>query len=229
MHCPYIPTPISSRNFWICCEICKTSPYICIEVNDKHRVCPSSVMVQGTEHFGLYRNSQLRRDVTPTSRIFFMFGAQQDLTDLMAVLILVICPGLIDQHLYSSVYHQAVPLLPMLESTRTCILSVKLRCCDQHEVMNRILFGLTKNDICASVSDKNSSVFFTTLFSGRQVHTVYMVHYQVHKLSHSKLASSNRVAVLIVFDVTWRHTLNPRYTQCQKIGNGNPLKMPIIG
>ena len=54
-----------------CCEICKTLSYICIEVNDKHRVCPQSVTAQNTDCFGLYRNRQLRRDVTPTSRIVF--------------------------------------------------------------------------------------------------------------------------------------------------------------
>ena len=53
----------------ICCEICKTSSYICIEVNDKHRDCPPNVMMQNTEYFGLYRNSNIRCDVTPTSRI----------------------------------------------------------------------------------------------------------------------------------------------------------------
>ena len=31
-------------------------------------------------------------------------------------------------------------------------------------------------------------------------------------------------------DVTWRHTLSPRYIERDmQIGNGNPLKMPIIG
>ena len=59
--------------FWIiCCDICKTSSYSCIEVNDKHRDCPRtppSVTAQNTEYLGLYRNSQLRWDVTPTSRI----------------------------------------------------------------------------------------------------------------------------------------------------------------
>ena len=54
----------------ICCEICKTSFYICIEVNDKHRDCPPNVMMQNTEYFGLYRNSNIRCDVTPTSRIY---------------------------------------------------------------------------------------------------------------------------------------------------------------
>ena len=53
----------------ICCEICKTSSYICIEVNDKHRDCPPNVMTQNTEYFGLYRYSHIPCDVTPTSRI----------------------------------------------------------------------------------------------------------------------------------------------------------------
>ena len=45
--------------------------YSCIEVNDKHRICPLIVMVQNLEYFGLCRNknSQLICDVTPTSRI----------------------------------------------------------------------------------------------------------------------------------------------------------------
>ena len=34
----------------ICCEICKTSFYICIEVNVKHRDCPPNVMTQNTEY-----------------------------------------------------------------------------------------------------------------------------------------------------------------------------------
>ena len=51
------------------CEICKTSSYICIEVNDKHGDRPPNVMMQNTEYFGLYRNSNIRCDVTPTSRI----------------------------------------------------------------------------------------------------------------------------------------------------------------
>ena len=53
----------------ICCEICKTSSYICIEVNDKHQDCPPNVKTQNTEYFELYRNSHIRCDVTPTSRI----------------------------------------------------------------------------------------------------------------------------------------------------------------
>ena len=60
----------SDNSLIICCDICKTSSYSCIEVNDKHRDCPPSVTAQNTEYFGLYRNSQLRCDVTPTSRIF---------------------------------------------------------------------------------------------------------------------------------------------------------------
>ena len=59
LHCPSIPTPISSRNFLIIyCEICKTSSYSCIEVNDKHRVCLPTVMAQNTEYFWLYRNDK---------------------------------------------------------------------------------------------------------------------------------------------------------------------------
>ena len=53
----------------ICREICETSSYSCIEVNDKHRVYLPIVMAQNTEFFGLYRNSQLRGDVTSTSRM----------------------------------------------------------------------------------------------------------------------------------------------------------------
>ena len=33
---------------------------ICIDVNDKHRVCPSTVMAQNTEYFGLYRNQRVQ-------------------------------------------------------------------------------------------------------------------------------------------------------------------------
>ena len=58
---------------YLYCEICKTSSYICIEVNDKHRVYPPGVTAQNTEYFGLYPNSQLRCDVTPTSRIPSVF------------------------------------------------------------------------------------------------------------------------------------------------------------
>ena len=61
--------------------------YCCIEVNDKHWVCPSSVMAQNTEYIGLNgikkqkrstegcskfkspETRQLRCDVTPTLRI----------------------------------------------------------------------------------------------------------------------------------------------------------------
>ena len=34
----------------ICCKICKISFNCCIEVNDKHRVCPSGVMAQTKEY-----------------------------------------------------------------------------------------------------------------------------------------------------------------------------------
>ena len=37
LYCPSILIPVSSHNF------CKTSSYSCIEVNDKHRVCPPLV------------------------------------------------------------------------------------------------------------------------------------------------------------------------------------------
>ena len=53
----------------ICCEVCKISFYCCIEVKDKHRVCPSSVMAQNTEYIGLHGISQLCCDVTLTLRI----------------------------------------------------------------------------------------------------------------------------------------------------------------
>ena len=39
----------------ICCEICKISFNSRIEVNDDHRVCPSSVMAKNTE----YENRQM--------------------------------------------------------------------------------------------------------------------------------------------------------------------------
>ena len=52
----------------ICFDICKTSSYIniCIE---SESVSPSTVMAQNMEYFWRYRNSQLRCDVTLTSRI----------------------------------------------------------------------------------------------------------------------------------------------------------------
>ena len=42
----------------ICCEICKISLNSCTKVNDKNRVCPSTVMAQNTEYFCLYSISQ---------------------------------------------------------------------------------------------------------------------------------------------------------------------------
>ena len=62
-------THFQSYFLTICRGICKTSSYSCIEVKDKHRVYLPSVLAQNTEYFGLYHNSQLRCDVTPTSRI----------------------------------------------------------------------------------------------------------------------------------------------------------------
>ena len=50
-------------------RICKISCYSCIEVNDKRRVCLSSVMAKNADCFGLYRINQLRCDVMPTSRM----------------------------------------------------------------------------------------------------------------------------------------------------------------
>ena len=73
LHCPYTPTLISSRDFWYSPERFVKPPLIhciCIEVKDKHRVSPQGVKTQSTEYFGLYRNSQLHCDVTPTSRMF---------------------------------------------------------------------------------------------------------------------------------------------------------------
>ena len=55
--------------FIICCQICIITFYCCIEVNVKHRVCPSGVMAQNTKYIGLYGISQLRYGVTPTLRI----------------------------------------------------------------------------------------------------------------------------------------------------------------
>ena len=71
LHCPSFPITISYRILIICCDICKTLSYSCIEVKDKHRVCLPTVMVQNTEYFGLYRDSQLCCDVTPSSRISY--------------------------------------------------------------------------------------------------------------------------------------------------------------
>ena len=67
----YSYTYIQSYFLIICCEICKTPSYSCIEVNDKRRVCLPTVMAQNAKYFGLYRNSQLCCDVTPTSRMFY--------------------------------------------------------------------------------------------------------------------------------------------------------------
>ena len=71
LHCPSFPTPISYRVLIICFDICKTLSYSCIDVKDKHRVCLPAVMVQNTEYFGLYRDSQLCCEVRPSSRISY--------------------------------------------------------------------------------------------------------------------------------------------------------------
>ena len=65
-HALYSYTYIQSYFLIICCEICKTSSYICIEVNDKHRDWQDAKY--GV--FGLYHNSHIRCDVTPTWRIY---------------------------------------------------------------------------------------------------------------------------------------------------------------
>ena len=62
--------------------VIKTSSYSCIEVNDKHWVCSASVMAQTTEYLGIYGNSQLRCDVTQTSRMFVNFS--RDLSGLVS-------------------------------------------------------------------------------------------------------------------------------------------------
>ena len=66
----HLPLHLFPEVFLIfCCDNCKIFFNCCIEVNDKHRVCPSNVMAQNTEYIGLYGISQLRCDAKLTLRI----------------------------------------------------------------------------------------------------------------------------------------------------------------